>query len=397
MKIGIFIQNYLPDSGGAYTILETIREEIQQSQCNHEIIIFFNNGSKKIRFVSNGITYINIYQPPKYINFIIFKIIRKLLRLFGFVNISKIKYVPSLDKIASNENIDLLWIFGHVEFDLTIPFVYTVWDLGHRMFPCFPEVSKDGLWEQRENKFSKMITRATYVITGNETGKKEIINNYPINPEKIKIISFPISNFCLGNEEKQEDIKDNNIISPFVFYPAQFWPHKNHVSLIEAIAWLRDKKGIVINCYFVGSDKGNLQYIQNTIRKLQLENQIFILGFVEQAKLIYLYKNALAMVYISLMGPNNIPPLEALALGCPLIYSDIPGHLEQMEDTGIPVNATNPEEIGEAILSIYENSKIRQKLIEDGLTFSKKYQNLSYFNEMIKIIDNFNLYRKTWA
>jgi glycosyltransferase involved in cell wall biosynthesis len=397
MKVGIFIQNYLPDSGGVFTILETIKREMYQSQCNHEIIIFINSETENIKFVSKGITYINIYQPPKYYKFIIFRIVRKLLRLLGLINIFKLNYVPNFDKIASKENIELIWILGHVEFDLTIPFVYTVWDLGHRMLPCFPEVSKDGLWEQREHTFYKMITRATYVITGNEIGKKEILYNYPINPEKIKIIPFPISNFCVNNGKNINEKKSGNVKSPFIFYPAQFWPHKNHVSLIEVVAWLRDSKDIVINCYFVGSDKGNLKYIQDTIRRFRLENQVFILGFVDQEELIYLYKNALAMVYVSLMGPNNIPPLEALALGCPLIYSNIPGHLEQIGNSGIPVNAIDTLEIAEAILLLYNNPELRQKLITDGLFFSKNHQHLSYFKEMLAIIDNFDLYRKTWA
>ena len=169
------------------------------------------------------------------------------------------------------------------------------------------------------------------------------------------------------------------------------------MSLIEAIAWLRNSKNIIINCYFIGSDKGNLQYINDTINSYHLENQIFILGFVKRGTLFYLYRNALAMTFVSLLGRNNLPPLEALSLGCPLIFSNIPGHLEQMGKTGIAVDAINPIEIGEAILSIYNNPKLRQKLISDGLQYGKKYKNYSYFEQMLKVIDYYELYRKRWA
>lgn len=390
MKVGIFFQDYYPHTGGVRTLLDTIKEEMKKTECKHEIIIFISNSSECPRFIINGLTYINLHRRSFFLS-----LKSRMLRILG-INYTT-KYAQSLNDAACSENIDLLWILGHLEFDLTIPYVFTVWDLGHRMLPCFPEVSKEGLWEQREKVFQRMLYRATYVITGNETGKKEIQINYPVNPEKIRIIPFPIPDDTVNECENHAEEKEYNIKSPFVFYPAQCWAHKNHVSLIEAIAWIRDSKNIIINCYFVGSDKGNLQHIKDTICKFQLENQIFILGFVARTTLINLYKNALAMTYVSLLGPNNIPPLEALSLGCPLIYSNITGHVEQMEGTGIPVNAKNPVEIGEAILSIYNNPELRKELISDGLIFIKKRDNFSYFKEMLNIIDDFDLYRRTWA
>jgi glycosyltransferase involved in cell wall biosynthesis len=163
--------------------------------------------------------------------------------------------------------------------------------------------------EEREETYQNMLSHATFIITGNETGKREILANYAINQEEIHIIPFPIPDFCF--EQTALSGISLNIKFPFVFYPAQFWAHKNHIVLIDAIAWLRDKKNIIVNCYFVGSDKGNLNYINSIISKYKLGNQIFVLGFVEQQTLIYLYKHALAMTYVSLMGPNNLPPLEA--------------------------------------------------------------------------------------
>jgi glycosyltransferase involved in cell wall biosynthesis len=385
MRIGIFIENNSPTDGGAFTLLETLKKDIVSYNYKHEIFFFFEDKIASKRFMENKITYINIF----YKKTIIFRIRRKILFLLGLYHER-----PSLDDVLHKEQIDLLWILGPNKLDITIPYVFTVWDLGHRMLPCFPEVYKEQEWDERENIYTTMLYRATYIITGNETGKNEILANYAINQEKIHIIPFPIPNFCFEKIETPEIL--NNIKSPFVFYPSQFWPHKNHIALIEAIAWLRDLKNIIINCYFVGSDKGNLQYINAVINKQHLENQIFILGFVEKAVLRYLYKNALAMTYVSLLGPNNLPPLEAAALGCPLIISNIPGHIEQMEGQGFFVDVKNPIEIGEAILSIYHNPAMRQNLISSEFIFIEKYKTYSYFKEMQKIIDIYALFCKTW-
>jgi glycosyltransferase involved in cell wall biosynthesis len=385
MRIGIYIGNGTPVDGGAYSLYETIKKEIAASNLmKHEIIIFFHGRSADRKNIQDGMTYVYLNTGLTFAS----RLRRKFLYILG-------KY-KSFDQILREKKIDLLWMLGPHNIDVSIPYVFTVWDLGHRMLPCFPEISGNGSeWNNRERLYRKMLCRATYIVTGNETGKQEILGNYALNPGKVKIIPFPVPGFCFENRDIPDAV--TSVKSPFVFYPAQFWPHKNHAALIEAVAWIRDTKNIAIYCYFVGSDKGNLKHIRNIIENYHLENQVFILGFVDQMTLLYLYKNALAMTFVSFLGPNNLPPLEALALGCPLVFSNIPGHLEQMEGTGIPVDAANPAGIGEAILSIYGNPDLRKKLVSDGLAFAEKYRRFSYLSEMLKIIDSFSAYRKTWG
>jgi glycosyltransferase involved in cell wall biosynthesis len=384
LRIGIYSGDVSPTTGGAYTLLNTIHEEIRSSYSCEVYFFFENSKNSQKRFVKNNVTYINLYNDN-----ILQKIKRKILKICRLY-----KEDTYFDTILHRENIDLLWILRPYELNITIPYVFTVWDLGHRILPYFPEMNLGNReWSHREQLYKSMLYRAAYIITGNETGKKEILANYPVSPDKIKIIPFPLSGFCFQNIQPE---KPNKIKQPFVFYPAQFWAHKNHVAIVEAIAWLRDMKDVTINCYFVGSDHGNQRYIENIIKKYHLENQIFVLGFVPLPELIWLYKNALAMVYVSLLGPNNLPPLEAVALGCPLILSNIPGHLEQMRDVCLAVDATNSTNIGEAVLSLYKDSEIRNNLILSGLTFAKKFRNYSYFQQMLQVVDLYSLYRKNW-
>jgi glycosyltransferase involved in cell wall biosynthesis len=386
MRIGVYTGNVFPDAGGAYSLIKTIEKDIVKSDRVHDIFFVFDNDKAPGRLIKNNIVYINI--ADKAGRFI--RIIRKVLLRFSWWNKPWV-----LDDFLQAEKIDLLWILGPYKLETSIPYVFTVWDLGHRLLPCFPEVSVYGgrQWEEREALYQKMLPKATYIITGNETGKQEILANYPVNPDKIKIIPFPIANFCFDREVTPLD----QVKKPFVFYPAQFWAHKNHVAIVEAIAWLRDNKNTVINCYFVGADYGNLDHVRRVINKYHLGNQIFILGFVEYPVLRYLYKNALAMTYVSLMGPNNLPPLEAAVLGCSVIVSNIPGHIEQMGKAGLFVDAFVPQEIGRAILTLYKNPKRCRELISNGLVLAKKYKNYSYFQEMLRIIEQYTLQYKTWA
>ena len=75
----------------------------------------------------------------------------------------------------------------------------------------------------------------------------------------------------------------------YLFFPAQFWPHKNHVGLLLAVKLLREKHGLRFPVVFVGSDPGNRQYVQDLTEELGLSSQVHFLGFVPQKDLVGLY------------------------------------------------------------------------------------------------------------
>src|SRR5207249_4800394 len=116
----------------------------------------------------------------------------------------------------------------------------------------------------------------------------------------------------------------------FLFYPAQFWPHKNHVNLLLALDLLRGSAGVELDLVLTGSDKGNLNHVTKTAVALGLTSQVHILGFVPKADLRELYREAVSLTFASFFGPDNIPPLEAFALGCPVVAAAVPGSEEQL-------------------------------------------------------------------
>ena len=76
--------------------------------------------------------------------------------------------------------------------------------------------------------------------------------------------------------------------------------------------------------------KNNFNAIIKLIEKYNLTSNIIILGYVSDQELLSLYKSAIAMVFPSLIGPTNIPPMESLLLGCPLIVSNAYAMPEQV-------------------------------------------------------------------
>ena len=110
-----------------------------------------------------------------------------------------------------------------------------------------------------------------------------------------------------------------------------------------------------------------------------MNDQIVFAGFIDEGELKYLYTHAKAMIFASLMGPNNLPPIEAKYLNCPILLSDIPGHIDQMGDSAVYFNGYNCKDLAykmnELLVSI--NSK----------NINGVYSDVDYF---IKVIDIFN-------
>jgi hypothetical protein len=143
--------------------------------------------------------------------------------------------------------------------ELLAPFITSVWDLEHRARPYFPEVSVTGWnWRSRDLAYNSVLPRASCVLTGTQAGKTEIVQYYRLNPDNVNVIAFPV--LAVVREPQRNsggNIRDKyGIRGDFLFYPAQFWPHKDHVNLLMALEILRQKRGSKFEVVFVGSDKG---------------------------------------------------------------------------------------------------------------------------------------------
>ena len=182
----------------------------------------------------------------------------------------------------------------------------------------------------------------------------------------------------------------------YLFYPAQFWPHKNHVGLLLAVNLLREKYNLILPVVFVGYDKGNLQYVRQVADEYDLSKQVHFLGFIPQEDLGGLYHNAFALTYVTFFGPTNLPPLEAFALGCPVIASNVPGAQEQLGDAALLVDPGNEEQIAQAVKTLHGDPTLRETLVQRGLEQSTKSTGEGFVKSCFAILDDFEPVRRCW-
>jgi glycosyltransferase involved in cell wall biosynthesis len=117
---------------------------------------------------------------------------------------------------------------------------------------------------------------------------------------------------------------------PFIFYPAQIWPHKNHLLLMDALARHRDQTGREIACILTGRDYGNWHRIRERIEALGLR-QVHYLGQVSFPRLLWLYRHCVAVLALGMHESSCLPLREGAVFGKVLVGLDIPPNRETGE------------------------------------------------------------------
>lgn len=296
------------------------------------------------------------------------------------------------------DQIDILWNILPGRLTAEIPYIATVWDLQHRLQPYFPEVSSNGVWQVRERD-KDILQRASYILTGTQAGKAEIERFYQIPNDRIKVVPLPTPNFPVeeGHLNKTQILEKYKLPENYLFYPAQFWPHKNHINLLLALQHLRDSCNLTLPIVFCGSEKGNYEYIRQKVIDFGLEKQVYSLGFVPRSDLVGLYLNAFALTFMSFFGPDNLPPLEAFSLGCPVIAAAVSGAEEQLGEAALLVNPAEPVSIAKTIKKLWDNDSLRQSLIQKGSVRAAHWTSQDYVRTVFSILDEFEAIRRCWG
>jgi glycosyltransferase involved in cell wall biosynthesis len=399
MRIGAYFGDTTPEVGGGFTFQDEVLKALARQAVNAPQHHFFVIGTS-----SNLSEYIESLRPPDNLTFLLSTTPNQFERTSewlkrGFLILSKVlKGNGPLERLSKANDLDLVWYIGGGCFEtLDTPFIATVWDLQHRLQPWFPEVSANGIWAAREAQHRYFLSRASFVIVGTEAGRNEVELFYQIPRFRIHKLAHPAPSFAFDQSTSEIEVcKKYNIPENYIFYPAQFWPHKNHINLLHAMKLLTENYGIEPSLVLVGSDKGNSQYVERVANDLGLKTRLHRLGFVPKLDLYNLYRNAAMLAYVSMCGPENLPPLEAFAIGCPVLASDVSGSSEQFGDAVLFCDPKNPVDIASKIHQLYSDNELRLQLISRGYARARAWTPDDFVKGVFKIIDDFGTIRINW-
>ena len=386
MKVGVLFTAY-KSQGGVYQYYVEILHALSKIK-SHDFVIFSVSKDFPLEFKRvKNFKVINLYSRSA--NFVVMvrgvisyflyysriNVMRFFyeLHLFGLVALLYKFTQKNLIRRLKNENLDIM-IYPtpvYLSFLAKIPFMVTVHDLEHRNRRKFKEASGGGRWEYREYCLHNVSKKAFRIFVDSNINRKIMINYYHASANRVTPLPYiPPSSLAmkLSKAGAGRISKKLKLFDKYIFYPAKFWPHKNHLNLIKALILLK-KKGIKVNLILTGSptaDFSTLPQILNLIKQNKMQEQVRYLGYINDEELSLIYKGASAMVMPTYFGPTNIPVYEAWKMGTPVLYSDIRGCREFLGEAGLLVNPDKPGDIADKISKIYTNATLRRKLAGKG-------------------------------
>ena len=181
----------------------------------------------------------------------------------------------------------------------------------------------------------------------------------------------------------------------YMFYPAQFWPHKNHVRIVCALARLKEEQRSEIHLVLCGSHSGAIRKrtfheVLALAHQLNVHQQVHYLGYLPDGDMSGLYAEATALVMPTFFGPTSIPILEAWLFSCPVLTSDIRGIREQVGDAAILVDPRSEEAIAEGMYRLWGNETLRKELGQRGRRRLSGYRQEDFCKRLGDIIQEAN-------
>lgn len=365
-----------PYTGGVFQYENLLAEALCNNKDKYNIIVICNDSYWIDWCIKNNIKFIEDKIEAYGKNII------ETIRKYPYISSIYHYLFSNVGKLIKKEKIKLI-IFGQQGLffpNLFIKQLCPVHDLMHRYENGFPE--RETIWE--EQLLQQEVKFVQGVLVDSHLGKLQVTESYFSERKKrplIQVLPYTVSKHIACLEEEY-------ISTPhkYIFYPAQFWQHKNHLNLLKAINLLKE---IIpdIRLVLVGSEKNSQGIVKKYIKEKKLESFVTIYGFVTNKQITYLYKHATLMIMPSYYGPTNIPPLEAMTLGCPVAVSNNYAMGEQVEDAGLLFNPNSPAEMADCIYKVWNDDALRKSMIEKGYKQINKWQPEDFEHLLIKTID----------
>lgn len=242
------------------------------------------------------------------------------------------------------------------------PIVDVIHDLN---FEHFPEHLPYLVRKYYQKYFPQYAQKATRIATVSEFSKNDIHTLYTIPLEKIDVVYNGVSSSFQPLLDVEKIIikqKYTNSADYFV-YAGTLHPRKNIEGLFAAFKIFKEKTQSTMKLVIVGESMFLAKTIQKAYDKHPYKKDIVFTGRVSDKDLNYLLGSAFAMTYVPFFEGFGIPILEAFACNIPVITSNCTSMPEVAGEAALLCDPTNVESIANAMIQLYSNKDLPQKLI----------------------------------
>jgi glycosyltransferase involved in cell wall biosynthesis len=199
----------------------------------------------------------------------------------------------------------------------------------------FPEFFSRAELAYRRRVYGWTVRKSRIVITISEHAREALVERLGLDPGRVRAIHLAVDHERFTPVDRPRE--------PFLLYPANGWPHKNHRRLFDAFSLVRPERP---QLRLVLTGAGH--------ERLSLPEGVESRGHVSLDELVGLYRAASALVYPSLYEGFGIPCVEAMACGCPVAASKVASIPEVCGDAAVYFDPFSVESIAQGIRDVLD-------------------------------------------
>jgi glycosyltransferase involved in cell wall biosynthesis len=217
------------------------------------------------------------------------------------------------------------------------------------------------------------VRRAARVIAISAFTKQDLVTRYGIAENKIVVIHLAAGPAFHVLDDAGSQRLPESVSEPYVLAVGNLEPRKNLARLIEAFAAVAFEPDVTAKLVLVGKSKGQEASLARLVEQHGLRERVVFTGFVEEDRLVLLYNRAALFIYPSLYEGFGLPPLEAMACGCPVVASNVTAIPEVLGDAALLVDPTSVSAMAEAMREVLRRDDLARDLRARGLRQAARY------------------------
>ena len=266
--------------------------------------------------------------------------------------------------------------------------VLTIHDLS---FMRMPQCAEPSLREYLSRVVPKAVARADRVLADSQNTKSDVIELLDVSPDKVDVVPAGVEARFRPTDERNalEAVRRTYHLGkgPFILSLGTLEPRKNFTGLMEAYALLKREEKLPHRLVIAGGTGWLCEGIFETVRQLQLEDNVTFAGFIADEDLPALYNLADLFAFPTLYEGFGLPVLEAMACGTPVATADNSCMPELVGDAALLIDANDTEGLASAMWRVLSDRELRDSLIGRGLARARRF---TWSQAARKLLDAYN-------
>jgi len=349
LRIAVNTRLLLPDrlEGIGWVAYETL-SRITKSHPEHEFyFIFDRKWDERFIFSDNVIpvkTGPQARHPLLYYIWFEYSIPRVLKKIKADIFLSPDAYLSLRAKVPS---VPIFHDLNFEHYPEDLPF------LERKYYRCF---------------FPKYARKADTIVTVSEFSKKDIVNMYNVDPDKVKVIYNGVNEHFKPVDEKTRGEVRQELSGgfPYFIFVGALHPRKNLARLFSAFDYFKEQHVTDVKLLVVGNRKYWTKQIQQAFENMKHQDEVVFSGRMSAPELRKAVASALGMAYVSYFEGFGLPIIEAYSCDTPVITSNVTSMPEVAGDAALLVDPFSVKSIAEGLEKIALDPKLRDKLIKKG-------------------------------